>query len=194
MGTRIEPVPFDEWPEEVTNGLPAIEGSRQAAPVARRAADQKGRNALGVLAHHPGLARSWMQFTAQILRKSTLTERQRELLILRVAVIHKSQYQWVEHVPIARRVGLDDGDIARIAFGADAPLWSPLDRALLRGADELLSDGDISDPTWGSLAAELSPAQLLDVIFTIGAYETNCLMARACRIQPDALTKEGPDE
>jgi alkylhydroperoxidase family enzyme len=193
MEPRIKPVPFGDWPEEITGAIPAIEGSTQSPPVARRETDQKGRNALGVLAHNPGLARSWMQFTAQILRKSTLTERQRELLILRVAVVRKSRYQWVEHVPIAQRCGLDEGDIARIAFGPDAPFWSSLDRALLQAVDELLAGGDISDPTWGSLETELSPSQLLDVIFTVGAYETNCFMARACRIQPDALSSQDSD-
>jgi alkylhydroperoxidase family enzyme len=179
------PVPLVDWPEEVTAGIPAIEGSEQPRPWCRPEAEQKGRNALGVLAHHPGLARSWMQFTAQILRKSTLTDRQRELLILRVAVVRKSQYQWVEHVPVARRCGLDDRDIARIAFGPDAPFWPPLDAALLRAADELLADGGISEPTWITLAEDLGPQQLLDVVFTVGAYETNCFMARSCLLQPD---------
>jgi alkylhydroperoxidase family enzyme len=194
MEARIAPVQFEEWPDEVTGAIPAIEGSKQPARSGRRAADQRGRNALGVLAHHPGLARSWMQFTAQILRKSTLSERQRELLILRVAVVRKSQYQWVEHVPIARRCGLDDGEIARIAFGPDAPSWSPIDRSLLRAADELLTERDVSDPTWRSLAGELSPSQLLDAIFTVAAYDTNCLMARACRIGPDVSISEEPDD
>lgn len=135
-----------------------------------------------------------MQLTAQILRKSTLSERQRELLILRVAAVRKSQYQWVEHVPIARRCGLDDGDIARIAFGPDAPFWSPTDQALLRAADELLSERDVSDPTWSSLAGELSPSQLLDLLFTVSAYDTNCLMVRAFRIRPDASIRKEPHE
>ncbi|HET9731707.1 MAG TPA: carboxymuconolactone decarboxylase family protein [Acidimicrobiales bacterium] len=194
MEARIAPVPFEEWPPEVTGGIPGIEGSKQPASPGRRAADQRGRNALGVLAHHPGLARSWMQLTAQILRKSTLSERQRELLILRVAAVRKSQYQWVEHVPIARRCGLDDGDIARIAFGPDAPFWSPTDQALLRAADELLSERDVSDPTWSSLAGELSPSQLLDLLFTVSAYDTNCLMVRAFRIRPDASIRKEPHE
>jgi alkylhydroperoxidase family enzyme len=182
---RIVPVPVDEWPDEVLSAIPAIDGSpRTGLPPGSEAA-QRGRNALGVLAHHPDLATSWMQFTAHILRHSTLSDRQRELLILRVAVVRKSQYQWVEHVPIARRSGLDDGEIARVAFGPDAPFWTPLERALLRSADELLADGGISEPTWGVLAAEFEPKQLLDLVFTVGAYETNCLMARSCRLQPD---------
>jgi alkylhydroperoxidase family enzyme len=191
MKMRIGPVPFEEWPEEITSAIPAIEGSEQPPTVPRRESDQRGRSALGVLAHNPGLAKSWMQFTAQILRKGKITQRHRELLILRVATIRKSPYQWSEHVPIARRCGLDDADIAGIAFGPEATSWSPLDRALLRAADELVAEGDISDPTWESLAAHLSPAQLLEVIFTVGAYETNCSMAKVCRIQPDDVTSEG---
>jgi alkylhydroperoxidase family enzyme len=185
MTARIPPIPFEDWPEELTAGIPAIEGRAGRDDSAPREATQKAKNALGTLAYHPELAKAWLQLNAQVLRKTTLTERQRELLILRVAVLRKSPYQWAEHVPMARRCGLDDSDIARIAYGPDAPFWEPLECALLRSVDELIVDGVISDNTWSVLNQHLEPRQLLDVIFTIGAYETSSWMARSFGVEFD---------
>lgn len=185
MTPRIAPIPFRDWPPELVGGVPAIEGSTSPASSPRREDTQKGKNTLGILAHHPALTEAWLQFTAHILRASTLTERHRELLILRVAVLLQAQYQWVEHVAVARRCGLDGEDVARVAYGPEAPHWEPLDRALLRSVDELIADGLISDETWSVLARHLDTPQLLDVIFTVGAYETNSWMGRSFGVELD---------
>jgi alkylhydroperoxidase family enzyme len=93
--------------------------------------------------------------------------------------VRKCNYEWAQHVFMARDVGLDDEEIARIALGPDAPLWSDLDAALLRAVDELVGGGAIGDETWAALARELDTQQLLDVIFTVGAYETLAWMMRS---------------
>jgi AhpD family alkylhydroperoxidase len=139
----------------------------------------KARNTLGTFARHPALARAFLTFNGHILMATTLTERQRELLVLRVAAVRKCSYEWAQHVFMARDVGLDDEEIARIAIGPDAPLWSDLDAALLRAVDELVGGGAIGDETWAVLARELDTQQLLDVIFTVGAYETLAWMMRS---------------
>ncbi|HEX4868666.1 MAG TPA: hypothetical protein VFV32_13735 [Acidimicrobiales bacterium] len=50
------------------------------------------------------------------------------------------------HERIARQVGLGDDEIARIAEGPDAAGWSPLEAALLRAPDELLTPAASSTP------------------------------------------------
>jgi alkylhydroperoxidase family enzyme len=186
MTSRIEPLPIEEWPSEMTDALPAI--TRAGASPLQEA--QKVKNALGTLAHHPALAGAWLQFNAQVLRATTLTERQRELLILRVTVLRKSTYNWAEHVLIARRSGLNDDDIARVAYGPDAPYWDPLEAALLRSVDELVADGVVSDETWAMLAQHLEPRQLLDLIFLVGAYETVGWMARSFALDMDVDSRQ----
>ena len=81
--------------------------------------------------------------------------------------------------PMGRRSGLDGEDIARIAYGPDAPYWDAVDQAFLRSVDELVADGVISAETWDVLAQHLDPQQLLDLIFTIGAYQTIGWMLRS---------------
>ncbi len=132
----------------------------------------KALHVLGTLAHHPDLARAYFTFNGHLLLGTTLSERHRELLVMRVAAVRKCGYEWAQHLFVARDAGLTDEEIGRIAYGPDAPFWSPLEAAMLRATDELIDPGAISDPTWQTLAAELDAKQLLDLIFTVGGYDT----------------------
>src|SRR4051794_39628643 len=75
----------------------------------------KGLNVLGTLAQHPDLARAYHVFNGHVLFASTLSPRDRELLILRVAIVREAEYEWAQHVVQARDAGLDDDDIGRVA-------------------------------------------------------------------------------
>jgi alkylhydroperoxidase family enzyme len=182
---RIEPVPAGEWPEEMREALAALV---PAAPRHTRPSQEgrpKGLNVLGTFAHHPELARAFFTFNGHVQLATSLTPRQRELLILRVAAVRTARYEWAQHVLIAGDAGLDDEEIRRIGDEPDAPAWGELEGALLRAVDELLDDGAISDETWRVLSREFSPQQLLDVIFTVGAYETLAFMERSFGLEFD---------
>jgi len=145
----------------------------------------KGLNLLGLFAHHPDLTRAYNTFNGHLLFGTTLTPRQRELVVLRVGVVRHAEYEWSQHVIQGRDAGLTDEEIARITAGPDAPGWSALDRALLTAVDELLADARISDATWALLVAELDDQQLMDLVFTVGAYEVMAMVMRSFGVQVD---------
>lgn len=181
MTQRVPPLPFREWPAELTAALPSI--NRPGTSVDE--GTQKAKNLLGTLAHHPDLVRACLPLNAHILRATSLSERQRELLVLRVAVLRKATYIWAEHTPMARRAGIDDDEIAGVAFGPEAPCWEPADAALVRSVDELVEDGAISEQTWAVLAESLDVRQLLDLVYTVGVYQTSTFMVRSFALDPD---------
>ena len=53
---------------------------------------------LKTMANHPDLAKRWMVFANHILGKSTLSVRDRELVILRIGYLCQSGYEWGQHV------------------------------------------------------------------------------------------------
>lgn len=55
--------------------------------------------------------------------------------------------------------------------GPACAVWGPLDAALLRSVDELHADAFVTDTTWDALAAGLDQRQLMDLVFTVGAYD-----------------------
>ena len=135
----------------------------------RRDADEVVRP-LDTLARHPDLAKAFLAFNRHLLFESTLSPRTRELLILRTAAICGNAFEREAHEQMARREGIDDATIARTAVGPDAPGWTPEDAALVRAADELLTEWTVADATWQELAAALDERQLMDAVFTVGAY------------------------
>jgi alkylhydroperoxidase family enzyme len=142
------------------------------------------------MAHHPALARAYNTLNGHLLLATTLTERQRELVIMRAAVLARSSYEWAQHVFLARDAGLTDLEIGWIAWGPDAPFWDPAESALLRAVDELIGDGAIADQTWTVLSAHLDNQQLLDVIFTAGSYTMLAWMMHSLGITLDDDLRE----
>ncbi|HEY8123071.1 MAG TPA: carboxymuconolactone decarboxylase family protein [Myxococcota bacterium] len=142
-------------------------------------------NIFATLAHHPELMRRWLVFGNHVLAKSTLPARERELAILRVGYRCKSEYEWGQHVLIARRCGISDVEIAGIAAGPDAPGWSAADAAVLRAADELHEDQMIGDATWAELSKSWSRQQLMDLVFAIGQYHLVAMALNTLGVQRD---------
>ena len=183
---RITPLPPDQWSEEVMQAIAVLRPPDAKQPLRRRTGGPKGLNVLGTLARHPSLMKAYHTFNGHILSSSTLTPRQRELLILRVAALRDAAYEWEQHVIIAADAGIDDDEIARVREGADAPGWSASDAALVGAVDELVADAVVSDATWSALAETLDEQQLMDLVFTVGAYDLLAMAFRSFGIQLDA--------
>lgn len=183
---RLPPLPPAEWPPEMRDALAALRPAEPRHPFPERRDDRpKGLNVLGTLARHPALTRAFHTFNGHVLFATTLSERQRELLVLRVAAVRGAEYEWAQHAVLAADVGLGADEVARVAEGPDAPGWSALDRALVRAVDELVADARIGDATWAALAAELDEHQLMDVVFTVGAYDLLAMAFRSFGVELD---------
>lgn len=183
---RIAPLGPKEWPPAMRDALAAIRPAEPRHPFPQTEGRPKGLNVLGTLAHHPELARAYHTFNGHLLFNTTLDLRTRELLVLRVAARRRADYEWAQHVVLAGDVGLTHDEVVRIAQGPDSDGWSPLDAAKLRAVDELLDDARIADATWATLAGTLDPRQLLDLIFTVGAYDALAMMMRSFEVPLDA--------
>lgn len=118
------------------------------------------------------LAKAYFTFNGHLLGSTTLSARQRELIVMRVAAVRCCEAEWVQHLFIAKDAGLSDDEISYIAYDLDDPTWDALDGAMLCATDELLLDGRIKEGTWEALSGELRTQQLLDLIFTVGGYDT----------------------
>jgi len=183
---RIEPIPVREWPEQMREAMAALRPPNPRHPLPAPDPNRpKALNALGTFARHPELARAFNTFNGHVLFASHLSPRQRELLVLRVATLRDCEYERRQHEVLAVDTGLTPEEIGRIAAGPRASGWSPLDAALLHAADELIADGVIASDTWTTLAAHLDAEQLIDVVFTIGAYEILAFAFRSFGVELD---------
>lgn len=183
---RITPLPPKEWPPEMREALAAMIPPNPRHPLPNRDPGRpKGLNALGMLAHHPALTLAFNTFNGHILFASSLSPRQREMLVLRVAVVRQATYEWRQHVVLAGDAGITPDEVARIEEGPGATGWSPVDRAMITAVDELLGDAMVTDGTWEVLAAGLDVEQLMDLVFTVGAYDLLAMAFRSFDVQLD---------
>ena len=126
-------------------------------------------NIFTTLVRHPKLFRRWSPFGGTLLLAGTLPPRDRELLILRTAWNNGCEYEWGQHLQIARDAGVGD-EIDLVADGPTAAGLGPFDAALLQAADELHHDSVIGDDTWARLRERYNERQLIEVPMLIGHY------------------------
>lgn len=155
---RIEPLPPEERDEQAEELLAGT--GVPGAPAT---------NIFNTLVRHPGLYRKWMPFGGKLLA-GKLSARDRELLILRTGYRCGSEYEWGQHVLIARASGLTDDEITRVQNGPDDSGWDPFDAALLRAADELHDHNSVGDATWAVLSERYDERQLIEVPMLVGHY------------------------
>lgn len=168
--TRLSPVPYEEWDAEA---LRPLTGGRKVPP----------SNVLGLLLHHPALAESFLTFSAHLLARNSLPDKVRELAILRVARRRGCRYEWEQHVVIGRRAGVTEEELEQVRAGTDT--------LVNRAVDELETSSTLSDGTYARLAREFDSRQLLDFVFTVGAYGMLAAALNTFEVEPDAGLGDG---
>jgi AhpD family alkylhydroperoxidase len=160
---RLPPLPAAQWDESVHRAL---------APMLPADGPRDANNALATFARHPALAKAFLRFNVHLLYGSTLPPRIRELAILRVAHLRDCNYEWTQHVALAKGEGISDEDIAAVQryAGEDAGNFDNFERAVLTGVDELIDKSQLSDETWSALGEHLDDQQRMDYVFTVGCY------------------------
>lgn len=148
-----------------------------------RAGGARGAHGVGVILQHPALAKAFLTFNNYVATASGLSKRVRELSILRVSWLRRSEYEFVQHVVVGRNAGLSDAELERVQVGPDAPGWDPIDAELLRAVDELYAGARIEDQTWSRLSEHFSKAQLMDLVCVVGCYDTLAMVFKTFGVQ-----------
>jgi len=129
-------------------------------------------NLTRLLVNSPGMARAFHGLGGYIRNKSTLDPRLRELAILQVGWMEKSEYEFTHHVKIGKEFGVTDDDIQALmdeTVGKPTKL-EPLVKAILRGAREMVRELAMSDATFAEIKKDLSNEHMTDLVLTIAFY------------------------
>lgn len=150
-------------------------------------------NIFRTLAHAPNALTAFLGWGSYILsRRNALSERDRELVILRTGYNCRSGYEWTQHKRIGLDSGLSENDVERIKAGPDAAGWTDIDRAMLRATDELTADHFVTDATWAALAP-LGDKCRMDLVMTVGQYTQVSMMLNSFGIQVEDGWDVDPD-
>jgi alkylhydroperoxidase family enzyme len=129
-------------------------------------------NLFRALVHSPEGFRNFSRLGGWIRSGSTLDPRLRELAILQVGYLVRSEYEYTHHIEIGRSFGVTDDDLRALAVetaGQRSGLGE-LERAALRAAREMTQQLRASDESFAVLEKHLSREHLIDLVLTIAYY------------------------
>jgi alkylhydroperoxidase family enzyme len=99
------------------------------------------------LANHPKVIAAWNEF-ARTLRHDSRTPRAlRELMILRGAQLMRSEYEWAQHLKMARKAGVREAQIGALAGWRGSDEFTGKERAAL-GLAEAVTQGRVPDDVY----------------------------------------------
>ena len=129
-------------------------------------------NLARLLVNSPGMAKAFFGIGGYIRNKSTLDSRLRELAILQVGWMEKSEYEFTHHVKIGKEFGVTDEDIQSLFLETEgkSSKLDPLAKAVLKGAREMVRDIGMSDATFAEIKQHLSNEHMTDLVLTIAFY------------------------
>ena len=150
--------------------LPYLE-PEQVAPEYRDML-KRNTNLHKLLVNSPDMGRAFNDVGNFIRFKSKLDPRLRELAILQVGWLEKSEYEFTHHVKIGKEFGVTDEDIEGLMAETEGKpsKLEPLARAILRGAREMVRELAMSDKTFAEIKNQLSNEHMTDLVLTIAFY------------------------
>ncbi|MGH6714616.1 MAG: carboxymuconolactone decarboxylase family protein [Bradyrhizobium sp.] len=170
--------------------LPYLEAD-QVAPEYRDML-KRNTNLHKLLVNSPDMARAFNGVGNHIRFKSRLDPRLRELAILQVGWLAKSEYEFTHHVRIGKEFGVTDDDIADLIAETDGKpsKLEPLARVILKGAREMARDLAMSEASFAEIKRELSNEQMVDLVLTIAFYCAVVRVLATMKIDNEPTYKE----
>ena len=152
-------------------------------------------NIFGTLAHAETAFRPFLRFGGAVLGRMALDPLVRELAILTVAKEAEAEYEWIQHVAIAKAVGASDEQIAALAEadscsseGADVriaraaradasedgrdgpPPFDSAQQAAIELAAAVVRGPHVSDQLFECVRAQFSDREIVELLLAIGEY------------------------
>lgn len=134
------------------------------------------------LANHPKLVAAWTEFARSIRHESRTPRNLRELLILRGAQLMRSEYEWAQHLRMARKAGVTEAQIAALAGWRSSVEFDEREKAALALA-EAVTTGHVSDEVYDQALRHFDHQDYVELSLTAAFYSMVGRMLDAMRVQ-----------
>ena len=145
--------------------------------------DEEGRleGPFNIMLSSPALGVPLQALGRAVRFESALTDRQREMAILRVAAWTRSEFEWYVHERLGRRAGLSNDELAAIQHGDDVPSLDDDERIVHRLTEQLLATGDLDDLSFADGVEALGMVSVLDLALLVAYYHLLAFTMRVFR-------------
>jgi len=126
-------------------------------------------NLIAATLNNPELFRGFASLSGRVHTASHLSDRLREIVVLRTVARLGADYEWTSHVRVARAAGLlSDAEIEGLRTG-DVESFRTAEIAAIRFA-EAVEDRGVDDALWRSTREHFGEVELLDLAMLVGFY------------------------
>ena len=158
-------------------------GPRAVGPQAFRLTDAEGRleGPFNAMLVSPGIGHALQDLGAAVRYRTSFSDRAREIAILALAALRRSDFEWYAHERVGRRAGLSEDELSALLTGGDPGSLSDDEALLLRTTRLLASSGDLDDEAFAAAEEGLGREQLAELIVLVGYYDLLALSLRVWR-------------
>ena len=134
------------------------------------------------LANHPEVVAAWSGFASTLRHKSRTPRALRELVILRGAQLMRSEYEWAQHLPMARKAGVSEEQIRELSSWKKSSLFDAREKAALALA-EAVTNGHVSDEVYAEAMRHFDHQDYVELSVTAAFYAMVGRMLDAMGVQ-----------
>jgi len=150
-------------------------------------------NAFRVMLNNPRAAGAVANLLRTLMFNNTVSSRARELVILRTGWRTRSEYEFCQHVRVSRDLKMSEEEILGVRDPDACRVYSDADRALIRMADELLDQSEVSQQTWATLEKSFSQAELVELLLIAGFWRMIAGYLKTAKVPLDADVPSWPE-
>jgi alkylhydroperoxidase family enzyme len=137
------------------------------------------------LVHSPPSLEAIWTLLGNLWGGTQLDRQLQELVILRVAQVRRSDYEWGRHRRAAEHIGVPDSKVDALERFADAPELTDAERAAIGLVDVLAREGDAPQSAIDAALEHFSERQLVELTLFAGAYVMVATFLAALRIDQE---------
>jgi 4-carboxymuconolactone decarboxylase len=149
-------------------------------------------NVLGVLMQNQETLGPFLDYWVTSKSKMGLTVREQELVILRMAVLYRSEYVWKHHVKVGREFGVNDTELDAIQHGSYSAFAAARERAFLELTDAFMNDRSLSPELWNQTKDVLGSQDFVDLISLVSQYVLFGLVNVCMQVQVEPAVADLP--
>lgn len=128
-------------------------------------------NIARLLGQAPTLAPQVAAFNMVMAKEITVPPLEREIVTLAVLHLDRGEYEWAQHLEVAKFMGIPSAKVEAIAadrFGD--PIFNDRERALLAFTRQVVKTVRVDDFAFNAVAAFYTPRQIVETILVISNY------------------------
>ena len=145
----------------------------------------------------PGITQGFLDLQDAEQAHSSLSERERQVVILAVGAVWQADYELYAHAAVARKAGLPDEVIQGLTAGALPNGLSEREEIAGRFTRQLAAQHRVDPELYSTAEAAFGTQGLVDITFLVGIYHLVCGLLNAFEIPAPAASPLGaprPDQ